>query len=82
MRDGLTEKKPAPAPVEGLETFLAEKRAKLVVLSGERMGTEFALEQESVILGRGPNENSDPGTIEQIPQQHSTNGEVAMSARS
>jgi pSer/pThr/pTyr-binding forkhead associated (FHA) protein len=55
VRDGLTERKPAPTPNEGMEGFLSRKRAKLVVLAGDRMGTEFALERESVILGRGPN---------------------------
>ena len=43
MRDGLTEKKTAPTQVAGIDAFLSCKRAKLVVISGDRMGTEFAL---------------------------------------
>ena len=55
VRDGLTEKRSAPTKVDGIDTFLSCKRAKLVAISGDRLGTEFALEQECVILGRGPN---------------------------
>ena len=55
MRDGLTQKKSAPARVDGIDAFLARKRAKLVLVSGDRMGDEFALQQECVMLGRGPN---------------------------
>ena len=54
MRDGLTEKRSAPTQVAGIEAFLSTKRAKLVTISGDRLGVEFALEQECVILGRGP----------------------------
>ena len=55
MRDGLTEKKTAPPKVAGINAFLSCKRAKLVIISGDRSGTEFALEQECVVLGRDPN---------------------------
>ena len=55
MRDGLTEKKSAPTLVAGIDAFLSSKRAKLVIISGDRLGDEFALERECVKLGRGPN---------------------------
>ena len=55
MRDGLTEKRSAPTKVAGIDTFLSSKRAKLVIISGDRMGAEFTLERECVTLGRGPN---------------------------
>ena len=55
MRDGLTEKKAAPTRVAGIDAFLSRKRAKLVAISGDRRGAVFALKQECVMLGRGPN---------------------------
>lgn len=56
MRDGLTQKKKiAPTKVAGFDAFLSSKRAKLVAISGDRLGDEFALQQERVMLGRGPN---------------------------
>ncbi len=55
MRDGFTEKKSAPTAVIGIDAFLSDNRAKLVIISGDRLGDEFSLERECVILGRGPN---------------------------
>ncbi len=55
VRDGLTEKRSAPAKMAGIDAFLTSKRAKLVIVSGDRLGAEFALERECVTLGRGPN---------------------------
>ncbi len=55
MRDGFTEKKSAPTAVIGIDAFLSDNRAKLVIISGDRLGEEFSLERECVILGRGPN---------------------------
>jgi len=55
MRDGLTEKRSAPTKVGGIDAFLSSKRAKLVMIAGNRLGSEFPLERECVILGRDPN---------------------------
>ena len=55
MRDGLTEKRSAPTPKSGIGAFLSGKRAKLVIISGNDLGTEFLLKQDCLILGRGPN---------------------------
>jgi pSer/pThr/pTyr-binding forkhead associated (FHA) protein len=37
-----------------LRAFLDRHRASLVVVSGQKAGTEIALESEQVIIGRGP----------------------------
>ncbi len=55
MRDGLTQKIPAPDKRSGFDTFLSGHRAKLVVVAGTRLGSEFPLDQECLTLGRGPN---------------------------
>jgi len=55
MRDGLTRKLPNSVESAGMEEFLSGFLAKLVIVAGGAVGTEFALDSECVTLGRGPN---------------------------
>jgi len=55
MRDGLTVKLDrAPAKDDGFRRFAESHRAKLVLISGREAGTEFAIDRERQIVGRGP----------------------------
>jgi len=53
MRDGRTRKVDTPERNESFAGFKARWRAVVVVLSGEAAGTEYAMEQPSVSMGRG-----------------------------
>jgi len=55
MRDGLTRKLPSSAESAGIDEFLSGFLAKLVIVDGGAVGTEFVLDDECVTLGRGPN---------------------------
>ncbi len=52
MRDGNT-RKLAQSPVKQ-RLFLSRHRACLVVVDGPAAGTEYRLQSQSVVLGRGP----------------------------
>ena len=55
MQDGRTRKLPRPARERERPQFFTLHRAALVVLEGsESVGSELPLEQEKIILGRGP----------------------------
>lgn len=54
MRDGLTRRLPSSAESAGMEEFLSGFLAKLVIVDGGAVGTEFVLEDDCVTLGRGP----------------------------
>ena len=54
MRDGLTRKLPSSAESAGMENSLSGFLAKLVIVAGGPVGTEFVLDSERVTLGRGP----------------------------
>jgi len=53
MGDTHTRRLESPRSDQGFAHFAARHRAALVVLSGESAGTEFALEEPKVTLGRG-----------------------------
>jgi pSer/pThr/pTyr-binding forkhead associated (FHA) protein len=53
MRDGSTRKLRGSARSQGFSAFLASWRPAIVVLSGGAAGSEHALEQPSLSLGRG-----------------------------
>jgi pSer/pThr/pTyr-binding forkhead associated (FHA) protein len=54
MQDGRTRKLPRPAQEAQGPEFFELHRASLVVLEGEEVGRELPLEQEKIIVGRGP----------------------------
>ncbi|MBW2417652.1 MAG: FHA domain-containing protein [Deltaproteobacteria bacterium] len=54
MQDGRTRKLPCPSREREQPEFFSLHRAALVILEGSEIGSEFPLEQEQVIVGRGP----------------------------
>ncbi|MGI9590606.1 MAG: FHA domain-containing protein [Myxococcota bacterium] len=52
MRDGRTRKLEVTEHQESFETFLAGKRAVVVVLSGEAAGTEYEIRKPNLSVGR------------------------------
>ena len=52
MRDGRTRKLEVSEHHESFEAFLANKRAVVVVLSGEAAGTEYEIRQPNLSVGR------------------------------
>jgi pSer/pThr/pTyr-binding forkhead associated (FHA) protein len=54
MRDGLTRELPHSDGSAGSDEYLSDFVAKLVIVAGGAVGTEFVLESECVTLGRGP----------------------------
>lgn len=54
MADLRTRRLERPPGTEGREGFFSRYRAALVLLSGPAAGSEYALERESVSIGRGP----------------------------
>ena len=54
MQDGSTRKLPPPAREPEELDFFERHRATLVILEGAEIGCELPLEQEKIIVGRGP----------------------------
>ena len=54
MQDGSTRKLPRPAREPEELDFFERHRATLVILEGAEIGCELPLEQEKIIVGRGP----------------------------
>jgi pSer/pThr/pTyr-binding forkhead associated (FHA) protein len=54
MQDGSTRKLPRPAREPEELEFFELHRATLVILEGAEIGRELPLEQEKIIIGRGP----------------------------
>ena len=55
MQDGRTRKLPRPAQEREQPEFFVVHRASLVILEGtEGVGSELPLEQEKIVVGRGP----------------------------
>ncbi len=54
MQDGRTRKLPRPASERERPQFFEFHRATLVVLEGGEIGSELPLEQEKIVVGRGP----------------------------
>jgi predicted component of type VI protein secretion system len=54
VRDGQTRKITLPGGASRDRSYLERHRVLLVALSSELAGSEFPLEQERVLLGRGP----------------------------
>jgi pSer/pThr/pTyr-binding forkhead associated (FHA) protein len=54
MRDGLTRKLEVKAPTKSKPGFLTTHRVTLVIVNGPAAGQEFSVEQERVVIGRGP----------------------------
>jgi pSer/pThr/pTyr-binding forkhead associated (FHA) protein len=54
MADTHTRRLEMPTAEGGYARFLARHRATLVVLTGDNAGSEFALDQPKITIGRGP----------------------------
>ena len=54
MRDGNTREVRKPEDDLLLATFLERNRVVLVVLTGDLAGSEYAIDQRSMLIGRGP----------------------------
>jgi hypothetical protein len=54
MKDGRTRRVERSGEAIDFASFLAHNQAVLIALGGEAQGSEFALEEESVTIGRGP----------------------------
>jgi pSer/pThr/pTyr-binding forkhead associated (FHA) protein len=54
MRDGHTQRLERQSGSNGWERFCDQYHAKLVVVVGPEAGSEFAVDRNRVILGRGP----------------------------
>jgi pSer/pThr/pTyr-binding forkhead associated (FHA) protein len=54
MDDGRTRRVERTATGGGGQQFLSRYQAAVVMTSGDAAGSEFALEQETVVIGRGP----------------------------
>lgn len=53
MEDGLTTRKLSEAGADGGIAFLAHHEVSIVLLSGPLKGTEYPVESDRVVLGRG-----------------------------
>ena len=54
MRDGRTRKLERPAEQTRASQFFAVFKVTVVIVEGPSAGTEFEIDRESVVLGRGP----------------------------
>ena len=54
MRDGRTRQMERSGSGSGAEEFFSRFRAAIVILSGGASGSEYALDQSRISLGRGP----------------------------
>ncbi len=54
MRDGRTRQMESNGPGSGAEEFFSRFRAAIVILSGGAAGSEYALDQSRISIGRGP----------------------------
>lgn len=54
MRDGATRQIASAGSGNGAEEFFRRFRAAIVILSGGASGSEYALDQSQVSMGRGP----------------------------
>ena len=54
MRDGRTRKLERPTEQTRASQFFAVFKVTLVIVEGPSAGTEFEIDRESVVLGRGP----------------------------
>jgi pSer/pThr/pTyr-binding forkhead associated (FHA) protein len=54
MRDGQTRRLKSTETDGGIEQFLSDYRAKVVVVAGNEAGSELELDRPTLLIGRGP----------------------------